>query len=91
MDQHFEMWIYRGAIFILLSILWYLAKGVLKELRLIRTSLQGLNVSQVRQDGRISALEDKTINHEKRIDSHANWIRDIETIQNRCALCPKPS
>lgn len=89
MEQNFEMWIYRGAIFILLSILWYLAKGVLKELKLIRSALQGLNMSQIRQDGRITALEEKSATHENRIDKHAGWIRDIENIQNRCSTCPK--
>jgi len=89
MEQNFEMWIYRGAIVVLLSILWYLAKGVLKELKLIRSALQGLNMSQIKQDGRIKSLEETRINHETRLNAHSASIRQIEKNQDQCPTCPK--
>ena len=89
MEQNFEMWIYRGAIIILLSVLWYLAKGVLKELKLIRGVLQALNISQVKQDGRIRSLEEAKENHERRLNAHSINIRTIENKQNQCQSCPR--
>ena len=76
----FEVWVYRGAIVLLLGILWYLAKGVLKELRMIRTSLQVQEVVQAKQDVKVNA-------HETRLTDHGQRIRSLEHKSDSCQYC----
>ena len=83
----FEVWIYRGCIVVLLGILWYLAKGVLKELKLIRSTLQALQMVEVRHEENIKNVNEKIDTHEHRINEHAGWIRDVENKQNSCPYC----
>jgi hypothetical protein len=85
--SEFEVWLYRGCIVILLGVLWYLAKGVLKELKLIRGTLQALQLAQARQDGQIKLVSNTQESHEKRINDHAERLRDIERKQDSCKNC----
>ncbi|MCX6266845.1 MAG: hypothetical protein NTW16_05735 [Bacteroidetes bacterium] len=83
----FEVWVYRGAIIVLLAVLWYLAKGVLKELRLIRDALESLHITQTAQDGTIRLVGSRVDSHENRINDHASRLRGIERKQDSCQYC----
>ena len=83
----FEVWVYRGAIVILLGILWYLAKGVLKELRLIREFLQVLQVTQGRQDEAQKNILEHITDHKEQLADHEGRLRAVEKIQNSCTYC----
>jgi len=83
----FEVWVYRGAIVVLLVILWYLAKGVLKELKLIREFLQELKLIQTRQDEVIKGINEHVGDHKKRLDDHSQRLREVELKQGSCQYC----
>ena len=83
----FEVWVYRGAIVILLAILWYLAKGVLKQLKDINLTLKSVQLHNTRTTKDIEAIKEKQTNHESRINNHADRIRDIELVQEGCPTC----
>lgn len=81
MKSNFETWVYRGAVIILLSVLGFWARGVLTELELIRGALQGLDLSQVEQNGRIKSLEEKDVKKDQRLNYHEDRIRNMELKQ----------
>jgi hypothetical protein len=83
----FEVWVYRGAIIALLGVLWYLSKGVLKELRMIRSSLQLQEIAQVRQDEKVNTANSRIENHDHRLNDHAIRIREVERKQDSCTYC----
>ncbi|MEI6683435.1 MAG: hypothetical protein WCO44_12435 [Bacteroidota bacterium] len=85
--SEFEIWVYRGAIVVLLGILWYLAKGVLKELKLIREFLQELKNIQTRQDEIIKGIQEHVGDHKTRLDNHSERIRNVELKQGSCQYC----
>jgi len=83
----FEVWIYRGAIVVLLVILWYLFKGILKELKLIRGALQSLQLIQTRQDEKLKTANCRIDIHDARLNEHADRIRKVERKQDSCQIC----
>jgi hypothetical protein len=83
----FEVWIYRGAIVVLLAILWYLAKGVLKQLKEINTTLKFVQIHTAKTDKDVEAIKKEQLNHEGRINNHSQRIRDIELNQEGCPVC----
>ena len=83
----FELWVYRGAIVILLIILWYLFKGILKELKAIKGFLQALQLVQTRQDEKFKAVTDRMNTQDTRLNDHAERIRKIERKQDACKNC----
>ena len=76
----FEIWIYRGAIVILLAILWYLAKGVLAELKKINNTLSHHSENNIRIEDRLKVNEESVIDLTKR-------MRDAERKQDSCQFC----
>lgn len=85
--SNFEIWVYRGAIVVLLVILWYLAKGVLKQLKEINSTLRIVQIHNTRASKDIEAIQKEQNNHEGRLNNHAGRIRDIELIQEGCPTC----
>ena len=83
----FEVWVYRGAIVVLLGILWYLAKGVLKELKLIREFLQALQLIQTRQDEVVKSIQEHVSEHQSRLNSHSERLHNVELKQGSCQYC----
>lgn len=74
----FEIWVYRSAIALLIAIVVYLSKGVLKELRQINKSMQAQAIRETKQDGKISTLECTMKEHKLRLDDHGKRIKDLE-------------
>lgn len=80
----FEMWIYRGAITILLAILWYMGKRLLAELKEIKAAIQGLSENGIRYEGLIQLIRSQMTQHNKRIDDHAGRLRELERKYDQC-------
>lgn len=85
--SEFEMWVYRGAIAILLAILWYLGKGVLKQLKEINSTLKSVQIQNTRTQKDVEAIKKEQANHEGRLNNHAERIREIELVQEGCPTC----
>ena len=78
--SEFEVWIYRGAIVLLLMILWYLAKDVLQELKEIKRLLAVQNEQNQRHELQIQ-------NFDKRLNDHGIRIKALEHKTDSCQYC----
>jgi hypothetical protein len=85
--NEFEVWVYRGAIVILLAILWYLAKGVLKQLKEINGTLKFVQIHTAKTDKDVQAIQKEQLNHQGRLNNHADRIRELEINQEGCPVC----
>jgi hypothetical protein len=85
--SEFEIWVYRGAIVILLGVLWYLAKGVLKQLKEINISLRDILIWNGGTDIKIKDIEKETSENKQRLNEHGRKIRDLELNQEGCPVC----
>ena len=83
----FEIWVYRGAILILLAILWYLAKGVLIQLKEINRNLNNVSDQGIRHDEQLKQSNSRIDSHENRLNDHAKRIREVEHKQDSCKNC----
>jgi len=83
----FEIWLYRGAITILLVILWYMAKRLLVELKEIKDAITKLSENGIRYEGSINLIRNQLVQQGKRINDHAERLREIERKFDQCKNC----
>ena len=83
----FELWIYRGGLLILLMILGYLAKDIMKELKKIAASIAVLTNQGMHQQDQIISIKEKLESHETRLNTHRDQIRLIEREMDGCSYC----
>jgi len=85
----FEIWVYRGSIIILLGILWYLAKGVLKQLKEINSNIKVISDQGLKQEGDIKLINEKVTSNTDELKDHEKRIRVVEKVQDSCPSCKK--
>lgn len=86
MDE-FEMWLYRGAVTVLLGIIWYMAKRLLSELKEIKEAITKLSENGIRYEGLIQLIRNQMAQQGKRINDHAERLRDVERKIDQCKFC----
>lgn len=84
----FELWIYRGGIVILLTIIGYLARRTLVKQDQIYDMVQSLTGKEIGQDKEIEHIHDDIRVVNQRLEKHDNAIEKIQKRLNSCDFCP---
>lgn len=83
----FETWFFRAALAAALIVIWYFAKRVLNELREMNANIKSISDKGIMHDGKLELVGTKVDNHEKRINDHAERLREVERTQDACKHC----
>ena len=86
--NEFESWVYRGAIAILLGLVWYFIQagfsGVRKDIQTLITEIKVLNSKSAGYDEKFSTMGNSVTSLTNRLDNNDNRIRCIEIVQASC-------
>jgi hypothetical protein len=89
--QPFELWLYRGAVVILLGFIWWYARRIIKRLDMLNNLTAIIEKRDVARDGVVKRLQDKTRLHDDKLEDHEKRLREVEKKQDRCDYCPDPA
>lgn len=85
--SEFESWFFRAALAGALAVIWYFAKRVLNELKEMNTNIKYISDKGIVHDCKLELVENKVETHEKRLNDHAERIREVERTQDACKYC----